>query len=108
VHRLAITGLVLVVAGISIAVLLPESDVFRVCGLAASLGGVALLFGLLVYRIAYEGKGENLVSEIVENVDERYSQTSALSNNALEPSVNHCGPRLPAARSLWPAAQLGR
>jgi hypothetical protein len=29
-------------------------------------------------------------------------------NNALEQSVNHCGPRLAAARSLWPAAQLGR
>ena len=29
-------------------------------------------------------------------------------NNALELSVIHCGPRLPAARSSWPAAQLGR
>ena len=30
------------------------------------------------------------------------------SNNALELSVNYRGPRLPAARSSWPAAQLGR
>ena len=31
-----------------------------------------------------------------------------MSNNALERPVKHRGPRLPAARSLWPAAQLGR
>jgi hypothetical protein len=30
------------------------------------------------------------------------------SNNALELSVDHRGPRLSAARSSWPAAQLGR
>jgi hypothetical protein len=30
------------------------------------------------------------------------------SNNALERTVGHRGPRLAAARSSWPAAQLGR
>ncbi len=30
------------------------------------------------------------------------------SNNALERTVGHRGPRLAAARSPWPAAQLGR
>jgi hypothetical protein len=30
------------------------------------------------------------------------------SNNAFERSVGHGGPRLGAARSSWPAAQLGR
>ena len=29
-------------------------------------------------------------------------------NNALERTVRHGGPRLPAARPSWPAAQLGR
>ena len=27
---------------------------------------------------------------------------------AVERAVRHCGPRLPAAQSLWPAAQLDR
>jgi hypothetical protein len=31
-----------------------------------------------------------------------------LPNNAFERTVRHGGPRLAAARSLWPAAQLGR
>ena len=30
------------------------------------------------------------------------------SNNALERTVSHGGPRLTAARAAWPAAQLGR
>jgi hypothetical protein len=30
------------------------------------------------------------------------------ANNALERTVGHSGPRLSAARSSWPAAQLGR
>ena len=30
------------------------------------------------------------------------------ANNALELSVKYRGPRLPAARSLWPAVQVGR
>jgi hypothetical protein len=30
------------------------------------------------------------------------------SNNAFERSVEHRGPRLAAAKRLWPAAQLGR
>jgi hypothetical protein len=30
------------------------------------------------------------------------------ANNALERTMNHRGPRLAAARSAWPAAQLGR
>jgi hypothetical protein len=30
------------------------------------------------------------------------------SNNAFERAVGRCGPRLAAARSSWPAAQLGR
>ena len=30
------------------------------------------------------------------------------ANNALERTVRHRGPRLAAARSSWPAAQLGR
>jgi hypothetical protein len=29
-------------------------------------------------------------------------------NNAFERTVMHVGPRLAAARSSWPAAQLGR
>jgi hypothetical protein len=32
----------------------------------------------------------------------------SLSNNALERTVGHGGPRLAAASALWPAAQLGR
>jgi hypothetical protein len=31
-----------------------------------------------------------------------------LSNNALERTVRHGGPRLAAASASWPAAQLGR
>ena len=31
-----------------------------------------------------------------------------LSNNAFERTVRHRGPRLAAAQSSWPAAQLGR
>jgi hypothetical protein len=31
-----------------------------------------------------------------------------LSNNAFEPTVVHCGPRLAAALAAWSAAQLGR
>jgi hypothetical protein len=31
-----------------------------------------------------------------------------LANNALERTGEHRGPRLAAARSLWPAAQLDR
>ena len=31
-----------------------------------------------------------------------------LSNNALERSVSHRGPRLAAAPAAWPAAQLSR
>ena len=30
------------------------------------------------------------------------------SNNALERTVRHSGPRLSAARASWPAAQLSR
>jgi hypothetical protein len=30
------------------------------------------------------------------------------ANNAFERAVRHRGPRLAAARVLWPAAQLGR
>ncbi len=33
---------------------------------------------------------------------------SGLPNNALEPPVDHRGPRLSVARSLWPAAQLSQ
>src|SRR5579859_719810 len=39
---------------------------------------------------------------------EGLAETSSLSNNALERTVRHRGPRLAAARSWWPAAQLGR
>ena len=31
-----------------------------------------------------------------------------MANNAFELTVMHRGPRLAAARSSWPAAQLGR
>jgi hypothetical protein len=31
-----------------------------------------------------------------------------LANNAFERTVEHRGPHLSAARSSWPAAQLGR
>jgi len=33
---------------------------------------------------------------------------SMLANNTLERTVEYRGPRLAAARSSWPAAQLGR
>jgi hypothetical protein len=39
---------------------------------------------------------------------EGLAEMSSLSNNALERTVRHGGPRLAAARASWPAAQLGR
>ncbi len=36
------------------------------------------------------------------------SSVKMTANNALERTVKHRGPRLAAARSSWPAAQLGR
>ena len=35
-------------------------------------------------------------------------QVIETSDNALERTVRHRGPRLAAARATWPAAQLGR
>ena len=42
------------------------------------------------------------------NVELGSSSMIGLPNNALERTVKHRGPRLAAARSSWPAAQLGR
>ena len=37
-----------------------------------------------------------------------FLRVAASFNIAFERTVNQCGPRLAAARSSWPAAQLGR
>jgi hypothetical protein len=44
----------------------------------------------------------------VATFKEGLAEMSSLSNNTFERTVRHRGPRLAAARSSWPAAQLGR
>ena len=51
---------------------------------------------------------ENLANRAAAALERDAERFYSAANNALERTVRHRGPRLAAARSLWPAAQLGR
>ena len=69
-NRVAFGSLALVVVGISIVMLAPSSDEWRLSGLFAIVVGASVLAGLFMFRVLRDGKGENIFAEMFgDNAD---------------------------------------
>ena len=69
-HRAAVIGVALIFGSVVIAFAASGSDIGTIAAYSTFVVGVAILAGLLVYRIWFQNRGENIVAEVIGDADE--------------------------------------